>query len=89
MYVFGFIGYSQNTEHLQIPLHTNISQINTPMFVTWLKTLRGKQSMAPAKYLLGAIYYAKERKLHELLIIDQLAKDPPCSLNRDHGPIGC
>ena len=31
----------------------------------------------------------KERKLHELLIIDQLAKDPLCSLNRDHRPIGC
>ena len=26
---------------------------------------------------------------YELLIIDQLAKDPPCSLNRDYGPIGC
>ena len=45
--------------------------------------------MALAKYLLDAVYYAKERKLHELLIINQLANDPPCSLNRDHGPIGC
>ena len=25
---------------------------------------------------------------NEIFIIDQLAKDPPCSLNRDHGPIG-
>ena len=55
----------------------------------WLKPSRGKQSTASAKQLLGAIYYAKERKLHELLIIDQLANDPLCSLNRDHRPIGC
>ena len=44
--------------------------------------------MAPAKQLLGAIYYAQERKLHELLIIDQLAKDPLCPLNRDHRELG-
>ena len=87
--MFGDTGYSQKTEHLEQLLHTNRSHINTPMFVTWLKPSRGKQSMAPAKQLLGAIYYAKERKLHELLIIDQLTKDPPCSLNRDRGPIRC
>ena len=86
--MFGYTGYSKKTEHLQQPLHTNISQINTPMFVMWLKPSRGKQSTAPAKQLLGAIYYAKERKLHELLIINQLAKDPLCSLNIDHRPIG-
>ena len=82
-------GYSQKIEHLEQPLHTNISQINTLMFVTRLKLSRRKQSTAPSKQLLGAIYYAKERKSHELLIIDQLAKDPLCSLNRDHRPIGC
>ena len=87
--MFGYTRYSQKTEHLEQPLHTNISQINTLMFVTWLKTSRGKQSMAPAKQLLGAIYYAKERNLHELIIIDQPAKDPLCSLNKDHRPIGC
>ena len=87
--MFRYTSYSQKTEHPQIPLHTNKSQINTPMFVTWLKPSRGKQSMAQAKQLLGAIYYAKERKLHELLILDQLAKDPLCSLNRDHRPIEC
>ena len=87
--MFRYTGYSQKTEHLEKPLHTNRSQINTSMFVTWLKPSRGKQSMALAKQLLGAIYYAKEIKLHELLIIDQLAKDPICSLNRDHRPIGC
>ena len=43
--------------------------------------------MTPTKQLLGAIYYAKERKLHECLIIDQLAKDPLCSLNKYHRPI--
>ena len=58
------------------------------MFIMWLKPSRGKQSMAPTK-LLGAIYYTKERKLHELLIIDQLAKDSPCYLNRDHRLIKC
>ena len=87
--MFGYTGYSQKTEHLEKPIHTNRSQIKTPNFVTWLKRSRGKQSMSLAKYLLGAIYYAKERKLHETLIIDQLAKDPPCSLNKDHRPIGC
>ena len=87
--IFRYTGYSQNTEHLEQPLHTNRSQINTPMFVTWLKPSRWKQSMTPSKQLLGEIYYAKEIKLHELLIIDQLAKDPPCSLNRYQGPIGC
>ena len=59
------------------------------MFVMWLKPSRGKHSMAPAKLLLGAIYHAKEIKLHELLIIDQLAKDPLWFLNRAHKPIGC
>ena len=87
--MLGYIGYSQRTEHQEQPLYTNESQINTPMFITWLKPLRGKQSTGLAKYLLGAIYYAKQRKLNELLIIDQLAKDPLCSLNRDHRPIGC
>ena len=47
--MFGYTGYSQKAEHLEQPLHTNISQINTPMFVAWLKPLRGKQSKAPAK----------------------------------------
>ena len=40
--LFGYTGYSQNNEHLEKPLHTNRSQINTPMFVTWLKPSRGK-----------------------------------------------
>ena len=62
--MFGYTRYSQNTEHLKQPLHTNRSQINTPMFVMWLKPSRGKQSMTPTKYLLGAIYYAKEINLH-------------------------
>ena len=46
--MFKYAGYSQKTEHLQKSLHTNRSQINTPMFVTWLKPSRGKQSTAPA-----------------------------------------
>ena len=87
--MFGYTGYSQKTKHLEKPLHSNRSQINTPMLVMWLKPSRGKQSTAPAKYLLGAIYYAKERNLHELLIIDQLSKDPLCSFNRYHRPIEC
>ena len=47
--MFEYTGYSQKTEHLEQPLHTNRSQINTSMFVTWLKPSRGKQSTAPAK----------------------------------------
>ena len=47
--LFGYTRYSQKTEHLEQPLHTNISHINTSMFVMWLKPSRGKQSMDPAK----------------------------------------
>ena len=47
--MFRYIGYSQKTEHLEKPLHTNRSQINTSMFVTWLEPSRGKQSTTPAK----------------------------------------
>ena len=54
-----------------------------------VKTLERETVHGPGQIALGAIYYAKERKLHELLIIDPLAKDPLCSLNRDHRPIGC
>ena len=37
----GTQGTSQKTEHLEQPPHTNRSQINTPLFVTWLKPSRG------------------------------------------------
>ena len=47
--MFEYTKYSQKTEHLKQLLHTNRSQINTPMFVTWSKPSRGKQSTAPAK----------------------------------------
>ena len=40
--LFTYTWYSQKVEHLEQPLHTNRSQINTPMFVTWPKPLRGK-----------------------------------------------
>ena len=42
--MFGYTVNSQKTEHLEQPLHINRSQINTPMFVTWLKFSREKQS---------------------------------------------
>ena len=38
--MFGYKGYSQKIEHLEQPLHTNRSQINTPLFVTWLTVQR-------------------------------------------------
>ena len=40
--MFGYTGYSQKTEHLEQSLRTNRSQINTLMFVMWLKPSRGK-----------------------------------------------
>ena len=59
--VFGCTRYSQKTEDLQQPLHTNRSQINTLMFVTWLKLSRGKQSRAqPNSYLEQFIMQKKE-----------------------------
>ena len=82
--MFGYTRYSRKTEHLQQLLHTNKSQINTPMFVMWLKPSRGKLSTALPNSYLEQFIIQIERKLHELVIIDQLAKDPPCSLNRDH-----
>ena len=53
-----------------------------------VKTLKRKTVHGPSQIATCRNLLCKERKLHELLIIDQLAKDPPCSLNRDHGPIG-
>ena len=47
--LYRYTRYSKKTKHLKMPLHTNRSQINTLMFVTWLKPLRGKQSTAPTK----------------------------------------
>ena len=81
--------YSQKTEHLEQPLHTNRSQINTSMFCHVVKTLERETVHGPSQIATWTIYYAKEIKLHELLIIDQLAKDPLCSLNRYHRPIRC
>ena len=41
-FLLRYTGYSQRTEHQEQSLHINRSQINTPMFVTWLKPSRGK-----------------------------------------------
>ena len=45
----------------------------------------------PSYTMFGYTRYSQriEHQEQPLHIIDQLAKDPLCSLNRDHKPIGC
>ena len=59
--MFGYKGYSQKTKHLEQPLHTNRSRINTPIFVTWLKPSRGNSPWPqPNSYLEQFIMQKKE-----------------------------
>ena len=88
-FMFGYTGYSQKTEHLEQPLHTNRSHINTPMFVTWSKPSR-EIVHCPSQIATSSNLLCKRKKVtYELLIIDQLDNDPLCSLNRDHRLIEC
>ena len=61
--LFRYTRYSQKTEHLEQPLHTNESQIYTPMFITWLKPSRGKQSMAPIQIATWSNLLCKRKKV--------------------------
>ena len=62
--------------------HTNVCHM--------VKTLKRETIHGPSQIATQSNLLCKRKKVaYELLIIDQLAKDPPCSLNRDHGPIGC
>ena len=55
-----------------------------------VKTLERETFHGPSQIATWSNLLCKRKKVtYELLIIDQIAKDPPFSLNRDHGPIGC
>ena len=50
-----------------------------------METVHGPSQIATWRNLLCE----RKKFTNEILINDQLAKDLPCSLNRDHGPIRC
>ena len=55
-----------------------------------VKTLEMETVYGPGQIDTWSNLLCKRNKVrNEILIIDQLAKDPPCSLNRYHVPIGC
>ena len=54
------------------------------------KTLERETVHRTSQMATWSILLCKIKKItNEILIINQLAKEPTCSLNRDHGPIGC
>ena len=87
--MFGYTGYSQKDEHLEQPL-PQIDHRSTHRFFDVVKTLERETVHGPNQIDTWSNLLCKRKKVtNELLIIDQLAKDPPCSLNSDHGPIRC
>ena len=101
--VFGYIGYSLKTEHQEHPLTKtyfgtfSYKAILDPKFplmthrcFDMVKTLEREIVHGTNQIDTWSNLFCKKNKVtNELLIIDKLAKDPPCSLNRDHGPIEC
>ena len=62
--------------------HTNVCHV--------VKTLDRETVHGPSQIATLSNLLCKRKEFtYELLIIDQLAKEPPCSLNRVHEPIGC
>ena len=87
--MFGYTGYSQKTEHLEQPL-TQTDHRSTHQCFDVVKTLEKETVHGPSQIATWSNLLCKRKKVtNELLIIDQPAKDPPFSLNRDHGTIGC
>ena len=87
--LFGYTRYSQKTEHLEKPL-TQIDHRSTRRCFDVVKTIERETVHGPSQIATWSNLLCKIKKVtNELLINDQLAKDPPCSLNRDHGPIIC
>ena len=87
--MFGYTGYFQNTENLEKPL-TQIDHRSTHRCFDVVKTIERETVHGPNQIATLNNLLCKIKKVtNELLIIDKLAKDPPCSLNRDIGPIGC
>ena len=56
-------GYSQKTEHLEQPLHTNRSQINTPMFCHVAKTLERETVHGPSQIATWSNLLCKRKKV--------------------------
>ena len=87
--LLGYTWYSQKDEHLEQPL-TKIDHRSTHRCFDVVKTLERETVHDPSKIANWSNLLCKRKKVtNELLIIDQLANDPSCSLNRDNGPIGC
>ena len=69
---------------------TQIDHRSTHRCFDMVKTLERETVHNPSQIDTWSNLLCKRKKVtNELIIIDQLAKDYPCSLNRDHGPIGC
>ena len=87
--MFGYTGYSQKTEHLEQPL-TLTDHRSTHQCFDVVKTLEREAVHDPSQIATWGNLLCKRKKFaNELLIINQLAKDPPCYLDKYHGPIGC
>jgi hypothetical protein len=75
-----------------VTTHITRSKINTPMF-SHGKTPTGKHPRPSQCDHLEQFINAKkkitERFYKRVSHNRSSANDPPCSLNRDHGPIGC
>ena len=87
--MFEYTGYYQKTEHQEQPL-TQTDHRSTQQYFDVIKTLKRETVHGPSQIATWSNLLCKRKKvINELFIINQLAKDPPCSLNKDHGPIGC
>ena len=74
---------STTASHKQIiDQHTDVCHV--------VKTLKKETIHDPSQISTWSNLLCKRKKVtYEILIIDQLAKDPLCSLNGVHRPIGC
>ena len=74
----------------QTPRVTQTDHRSTHQCFVVVKTLKRETVHGLGQIATWSNLLCKIKKVtNELLIIDELGKDPPCSLNRDHGPIGC
>ena len=79
--MFGYIGFSQKTEHKKQPL-TQIDHRSTHRCFDMVKNFERETVHGPSQIATWNNLLCKRNKVtNELLIIDQLAKDPPFSLN--------
>ena len=87
--MFVYIGYYKKTKHQENPL-TQKNHRSTHQYFDVVKTLEREIVHGPNQIATWINLLCKRNKVtNELSIIDQLTKDLPFSLNRDHGPNGC